>query len=365
MAAARFYSSTAGAMKLQADITASATILQVDTTTGLPGTTPFTIVIDPGNGEEILDVTSVSGTTLTVTRGIDGTSPQSHAAGADIRHMATARDFREPQEHIGSTVAHGTTGNVVGTDSAQTLKNKNLSDASNTFPSSLATDAELAAHAAATATHGATGAIVGTTNAQALTNKDLTSGTNTFPASLATDAELSAHATATTGVHGVGAGAVVGTSATQTLTNKTISGSNNTLSNIPQAAVTNLGIWIAYTPTVRTDTGSSAAPGTSVQVARYMQIGNTVWAYGEATASSLVSNCSVLLPTAPGVPARRYLNCGTMVITDGAGAANPAQLSIARMTTGLDRVLTITDTNAFCDAPAGSTIQWNLCYEVA
>lgn len=182
MAAARFYSSTAGAMKLQADITASATIVVVDTTTGLPGTTPFTVVIDPGTTEEILDVTSVSGTTLTVTRGVDGTSAQVHAAGADIRHMATARDFREPQEHIGSTVAHGTTGNVVGTDSTQALKNKNLTDASNTFPSSLATDVEVAAeataranadsaHAALTAAHGATGAVVGTTNAQTISNK--------------------------------------------------------------------------------------------------------------------------------------------------------------------------------------------------
>jgi hypothetical protein len=282
----RFYSSTSGEMELQADITAASTTMLVDSTTGLPGTTPFTLVIDPGTTEEIVDVTGVSSLTLTITRGVDGSSAQSHSAGAKIRHMATARDFRESQEHIAATAAHGTAGAVVGTSDTQTLTNKNLTSGTNTFPSSLATDAELSAHTALTAAHGATGAVVGTTNTQALTNKDLSSLTNTFPTSLATDAELSAHAATDTSVHGVSGqvvgtantqaltnknltsgtntfpsslatttalnahtgataahgatGAVVGTTNAQTLTNKTISGASNSLTNIPQAAVSSL-----------------------------------------------------------------------------------------------------------------------------
>lgn len=127
MTAARFYSSVAGQMTLQADITAVATSLTVDVTTGLPGTTPFTLVIDPGLAtEEILDVSNVSGLTLTVARGVDGSSAQTHTAGAKLRHMATARDFRDAQEHIGATTGvHGVgTGSVVGTDAVQTLTNK-------------------------------------------------------------------------------------------------------------------------------------------------------------------------------------------------------------------------------------------------
>lgn len=128
MTAARFYSSVAGQMVLQADITAVATTLTVDTTTGLPGTVPFTLVIDPALAtEEILDVTNVSGLTLTVTRGVDGSSAQTHTAGAKLRHMATARDFRDAQEHIGATTGvHGVGAGiaVVGTDTVQTLTNK-------------------------------------------------------------------------------------------------------------------------------------------------------------------------------------------------------------------------------------------------
>lgn len=127
MPAARFYSSTSGAMDLSASITSADTSIAVSSTTGLPGTTPFTLVLDPGTAsEEIVDVVNVSGTTLTVVRGVDGSSAQAHSAGVkNVRHMATARDFREPQEHIGATSGvHGVVGSLVGTDGTQTLKNK-------------------------------------------------------------------------------------------------------------------------------------------------------------------------------------------------------------------------------------------------
>lgn len=51
----------------------------------------------------------------------------------------------------------------------------------------------ITAHLDATAAHGATGAVVGTTNTQTLTNKDLSSATNTFPAALATTDKTLAH----------------------------------------------------------------------------------------------------------------------------------------------------------------------------
>jgi len=61
----------------------------------------FTVVIDPDTAlEEIVDVTAVSTNTLTITRGIDGSSGQAHSAGAVVRHMAIGRDYREANTHI-------------------------------------------------------------------------------------------------------------------------------------------------------------------------------------------------------------------------------------------------------------------------
>jgi len=71
----------------------------------------FTVVIDPDTAlEEIVDVTAVSTNTLTITRGIDGSTGVAHSAGAVVRHMAIGRDYREANTHIeNTTTAHGLT----------------------------------------------------------------------------------------------------------------------------------------------------------------------------------------------------------------------------------------------------------------
>jgi hypothetical protein len=100
-------------------------------------TSTFTVVIDPDTAlEEIVDVTGVSGTTLTIARAID-TSPSTgiaHSAGSVVRHMAIGRDFREANVHIESTTGHGATGAVVGTTNTQTLTNKTLTSPTLTAP---------------------------------------------------------------------------------------------------------------------------------------------------------------------------------------------------------------------------------------
>jgi hypothetical protein len=113
----RKYSSRSQQTTLTAPLTSGATSAVVVSGSALLGGTTisagetFTVVIDPDTAlEEIVDVTAVATNTLTITRGIDGSSGQAHSAGAVIRHMAIGRDYREANQHIeNTTTAHGLT----------------------------------------------------------------------------------------------------------------------------------------------------------------------------------------------------------------------------------------------------------------
>jgi hypothetical protein len=166
----RKYSSRSQQTTLSAALTAAGTSATVVSGTSLLGGATissgqtFTVVIDPDTAlEEIVDVTAVSTNTLTITRGIDGSSGVAHSAGAVVRHMAIGRDYREANTHIeASSGVHGLTGSVVGTTDTQTLTNKTISAADNTL----------------------TG-VVTLTGTQTLTNKTLTSPTITGTGAIA------------------------------------------------------------------------------------------------------------------------------------------------------------------------------------
>lgn len=106
--ARRYYSSTAVATTLASGISNSATSLAVTALTGYPANTPWTAIIDEGTAtEEVVTVTNVAGTTLTVTRGVDGTSGVSHNAGATFKHGVSARDFDEPNAFVNTLTSKG------------------------------------------------------------------------------------------------------------------------------------------------------------------------------------------------------------------------------------------------------------------
>lgn len=139
----RKYSSRSQQTTLTGALTSSGTSATVVSGTALLGGITisagetFTVVIDPDTAvEEIVDVTAVSTNTLTIVRGIDGSSGQAHSAGAVVRHMAIGRDYREANSHIENvTSAHGLTiADVVTTTNTKTLTNKTLTSPTITSP---------------------------------------------------------------------------------------------------------------------------------------------------------------------------------------------------------------------------------------
>lgn len=132
--AARQYRSTVEAMTLSSGITTGFSMTVAPYAT-LPTSFPYTLVIDPDtSNEEIVTVTAGTSGVLTIVRGQDGTNSIPHSTGVPIKHMVTARDLQEPQDHIVATAAvHGIAGSFVGTSDTQTLTNKTINGSSNTL----------------------------------------------------------------------------------------------------------------------------------------------------------------------------------------------------------------------------------------
>ena len=194
----RKYSSRSQQTTLASAITAGDTTMTVVSGSAvmggktLTGSQTYTVVIDPDTSlEEIVDVTLYSsGNTLTITRGLDGSTAQAHSAGAVVRHMVIGRDLQEGNDHREASAAvHGLTGTVVGTTDTQTLTNKTL-----TSPTVNGATVSGTVTSTATITGGTVnpttlqqGGVqaVTTTGTQTLTNKTLTSPTITGTGAIA------------------------------------------------------------------------------------------------------------------------------------------------------------------------------------
>lgn len=111
------------ATALSAPVDALSTSIEVDQASSFPSQRPYTLIIDPdGVLEEVVEVTDAVGTTLTVVRGVDGSTASPHSAGAIVYHGVSARDHQEANAHInGTTNVHGVSGGLVGTAGDQSI----------------------------------------------------------------------------------------------------------------------------------------------------------------------------------------------------------------------------------------------------
>jgi hypothetical protein len=149
------------------------------------------MIVDPDTvNEEVVEVTNRSGTTLTVTRGVDGTTAVAHSAGAVIRHGVSARDFDEPNAFLnaGGTVGGNTT--ITGTIGATGLAGSLLSSAT---PAALGTAAQGTSAIPSRQDHVHSGTNV------ALTTPTITGGTASAQVVIGPEERCTVSATAATG----------------------------------------------------------------------------------------------------------------------------------------------------------------------
>ena len=105
----RQYAGAAAATTITAGINTTDTTCTLAATTGWPSTAgvPFYVVLDPGTSAEEKCSATISGSTLTLTRGQDDTSASSHSSGATIYPVFTANDADEANELVAKLTTKG------------------------------------------------------------------------------------------------------------------------------------------------------------------------------------------------------------------------------------------------------------------
>lgn len=356
----------------------------------ITGGVTFTLVIDPDTAlEEILDVTGASSSTFTISRGIDGSSPQDHSAGAVVRHMLIGRDVREPNTHAETgTGVHGlaSTSVVVGTFDTQTLLNKTLtsptisgsptitglgtptasSDAApksyvdglittnQSYATAAATSASSAATSATAAATSATSAAASATAASTSANSAATSATAaatsaTSAATQATAAATSATSAAASASSITGSVTAAATSATSAAASATAAATSATSAAASAtAAATSATSANTYATAAATSANSAATSATSAA-------GSVSSINAYATAAATSANSAATSATAAATSATSAAASATAASTSATSAANTLT-SI----TGLTGAGIVRDMGSITDADTTTTSYINI-----
>ena len=344
----RKYSSRSQQTTLTGSLNTSATTTTVVSASALLGGTTisagetFTVVIDPDTAlEEIVDVTSVSGSTLTITRGVenDGTG-QSHSAGAVVRHMAIGRDFREANAHIENvTSAHGLTiADVITTTNTKTLTNKTLTSPAitgGTISGAAVTglSAPSAGGDAATktyvdsilgsATAASTSATSAATSASSAATSASSAATSASAAAIsATSAQTSASAAATSATTATNQATAATTSATSAATSASSSATSASAAATSATTATTQATAAATSATSAATSASAAATSASSAATSATSAANSLTSVTGLTGSGLVRDMGSI--TESDTTTSTYINVSTLLTSAETSASSAA-----------------------------------------
>jgi hypothetical protein len=385
----RNYSATAIETTLVNSITSAAT---GDTTTsvavvsvsGFPSTVPFTLILQPDTSkEEVVTVTAIASTTLTILRGQDNTQAQSHAAGSSVRHGVSAREFKELQTHISArgydtdsailsgvdTHVHGIStgeGDVVGTAKAQTLSNKTFSGSftasAATFVSPTITSPTISGSPVIT---GLSSAGMSTSSATPKSYVDAILGSATAAstsatsaATSATSAATSATSAATSATSSASSASAAATSASSALTSQTAAATSATSAAASATAAATSATSAATSATSSASSASAAATSASSAATSASSAGTSATASASSASAAATSASSAATSAASSAAstsaAAASATAAATSATSAAASATAAATSATSAATSASSALT-SQTAAATSATSAAT----------
>ena len=305
------------------DTTTSVSVVSVS---GFPSV-PYTLILGPDtNKEEVVTVTVANSTTLTITRGQDGTQAVSHAAGTSVRHGVSGRDFKEEQTHIAArgydadtailanasqTHVHGLVsgdGSIVGADQIATLTRKTLTTPvinGATLTGTVSSTASIVVSGAGTITGLSSAGMVASSAApkdyvdSILGSATAASTSATSAATSATSAATSASSALTSQTAAATSATSAATSASSTLTSQTAAATSATSAVASATAAATSATSAAASATAAATSATSAAASATTAAASVATIaGYSTSAANSASAAATSATSAAASATA-------------------------------------------------------------------
>jgi hypothetical protein len=374
------------------DTTTSVAVISVS---GFPAV-PYTLILGPDTSkEEVVTVTAATSTTLTITRGQDGTAAVAHSAGTSVRHGVSGRDFKEEQTHIaargydndtailasaGQTHVHGLVsgdGNIVGSDQSVTLTRKTLTTpvingatltgtvtstasivvsgagtitglssagmvASSATPKSYV-DAILGSATAAStsATSAATSATSAATSATSAANNATASASSASAAATSASSALTSQTAAATSATSAAASATAAatsatsaaTSASSALTSQTAAATSATsAATSATSAAASVSTIATYASNALTSANSAATSAASAAASTSAAAASASAAATSATSASVSQTAAATSATSAATSASSALTSQTAAATSATSAATSASSALTSQT---------------------------------